>query len=252
MSEVMFQVQTKRMRSGVYCGGLLISKEQLLNREFMLKGYPKNSDSYNLEFAEVGKYFSDIKSMTLEQFEKYFTIEDITRMQYLLEYDSREHFPMTGFSKEILLKYGTDICPAEDKASKKLRKLEPLSIYKAEKGGINWLYLGNVDIEQWVNGKQLEIVSGNCFIGVDYVSIGRTEYGIRRFIEVLAVKKGTTREKFIKQHVLKGVKAVTKKLGTLSDLGLSMSDFEEITLDCTYYGYNNAKVTTKITEHKEK
>ena len=239
MKKVMFQLQSRRARGGANVGGYLLEKKDLFDQKYI-----KNITNSNniLEFAEPRTYFRNIKQMTLEQFESYFTAEDIKKMQHLMTYNSGEYLKDNFFCKEILLKYGTNICPENKLTAKKIRKLEKGHIYKSEKGDINWLYLGNICIEQQVNNKKLEQVTGNCFINVK--SIDCVEIGVQQFFKSLAITYH--RESFIRQHFIKGVKSVIEDIAKIDNIDEILNNYKTIIIPKGYWDSCDKSIVTKV------
>ena len=226
MKEVMFLLPSPSC-NGYCAGGLLIGKEELFDKDFIIQ----RLETRNLYFAQQGKEFVDIKSMSVEQFEKFFTKEEIAKLSHLLDYDSSKGFRNSVFRKEVTVKWGTDLCPKEIKTAKKLRKLEFGHVYVSDNGKIQWLYLGNLTVNQNMNGVDLTEVSGNCFICLNKDK--SVEDNVLKFFTDLAVLSPSRRDSHIRQHFLKGIKSVIEDNGEF----IAKSDLEKL-VQSIEYDYN--------------
>lgn len=205
-NEVLFLLQEK-MPKGTRVGGILLSKEDLLDAKYFNSIY--NSRINTLRYASRRDYFDNTRNMSLDEFEKIFSKDDIDKMTHILTYNSSVQDSNKLFSLSILKKYGTDTLSSDVKNAKVLSKLERGNIYMDKNGKTSWLYLGDVKITQYVNKKALPVLEGNCFIEV---RVGfDVEEEVNRFFSSLGDKCGDSRVKYAKHHILKGYKKVIEQ-----------------------------------------
>lgn len=247
VKDYMFMIQSYGGR-GSNVGGILLSKEDLLDEKYMSSYVSKFDWDKGLRYAKPRGYFDDVRSMSLEEFESIFSKHDILKMTHLLTYDSSKGYTKTLFRKEVMLEWGTDVSGVANR--KKITKLKAGHIYLDKDGKSYWLYMGDITLSiKAVNGSS-GTYSGNCFVSIRDLSNGTSTFD--SFIRRLAEKSGKELELFSKKCFLKGIKAVIKDVGECADFADIFEKCAEIDIPKRYYSPEMHISSSVVINNKDK
>lgn len=205
MKEIYLLLAYKTSRGSSGSGGRLFPKSVLFDRRYI-----KDLTAYGntLKFAELGGYFDLMKTMTVEQFEQYFTPQEIVALKPLLDYDSAEGFSKTMFRQEIHTKYGVDASAENAKKHVCKSGFRAGGIYLDKDNKTQWLYMGNVRFTYQFNDKQVEY-AGNMFVNWSRFSDRLSHGWVKDLSQFIAdIIRVSEPEKVFRTMFLKGYKKV--------------------------------------------